>query len=220
MHFRTFLKLLYSFYAMMFYGKSLRDMKILYYNEEASYFRDHGAPGRAAASYRKALRLDPDNFYVHTGLAYLFAGQGKFQDALVQADLAFKSNTPEVVRSRRIYLGFLRLTILQMLERNDEAKAVLDGLLLSLGDDLALVYNRLADFHFDFRIYDKAAHYYKETIALRPKESAFHRYLASAYEADGRPEEAKESLLAARRFARSAWQRRKIDRHIRKIAGS
>ncbi|MGD0664045.1 MAG: hypothetical protein ABSD38_38915 [Syntrophorhabdales bacterium] len=50
MHLRTFLKLLDSFYLMMFYGESLRDMKIHYYNEEGSYFRDHGAPEPAVES--------------------------------------------------------------------------------------------------------------------------------------------------------------------------
>jgi len=219
MRFGTFLKLFDTFYDMMFVGKSLRDMKVVYYSKEASYFRDRGAPERAVESYHKALRLDPDNFYVHTRLAHLFAGRSEFQHALENADHAFQSKTLEVVRSWRIYLNFVRLVIFQMLEKCDEARTVFDRLLLSLGGDIALVYNRLAGFYFDFGIYHKAVYYYKEAIAFRPEEPEFHDNLASAYLADGKPEEARESLLAARQFARSIWQRRKIDRRIRKING-
>lgn len=218
MHLRTFLKLFDLFYDVMFFGESLLDMKILYYDEEASYFSGVGAPEKALESYRKALALDPDNFYVHTGLAYFFAKQREFQRALEHADLAFKSKTPEVVRSSRIYLNFLRLVIFQMLERSDEAKAVLDKLLVSLEGRLSLVYNRLANFYFEFRIYEKAAYYYKETITLRPKEPAFRQYLALAYAADGKPEKARVSLMEARQLAKSKRQGRAIERQIRKIA--
>jgi tetratricopeptide (TPR) repeat protein len=75
----TFLSLFDTFYDMMFVGKSLHDMKVVYYSKEAAYFRNRGAPDLAVESYRKALRLDPDNFYVHTRLAHLFAGRREFQ---------------------------------------------------------------------------------------------------------------------------------------------
>jgi tetratricopeptide (TPR) repeat protein len=217
MHLRTLLKLFYSFCLMMFYERLL-DMKILYRNEEAFYFRHHGDPQRATESYRKALRLNPDNFYAHAGLAYLFAGQREFHRALEHADLAFRSKSGNVVRRPRISPNFIRLVIYQMLERSDEAKTVLDLLLVSLGGDLALVYNRLAYLYHDLGICDKAAQYCKEVIALRPGEPGLYENLARVYVADGRPEKARESLVKAREFAKSARQRRVIDRRILKIA--
>ncbi len=215
---RTFLKLLDSFYMMMFYGESILDMKLVYYTEEASYFKDHGALHRAAASYRKALRLDPDNFYAHAGLTYYFAGHREFQRALQHADRALESKTGDVTRNSRITLNLLRLVIFQMLERDDEAKAVLDRLLLSLKGDLPVVYNRLAYIYLDLGIYDKAAHYSNEAIAIQPEEQGFYQNLAQVYLEEGRPEKARESLLKARELAGSSRQRRIIDRRIRKIA--
>lgn len=76
----------------------------------------------------------------------------------------------------------------------------------------------MANVYFEFGLYEKAAYYYKETIALRPKEPEFSQYLALAYAADGKPDEARESLVKAREFATSARQRRMIDKRIGKIA--
>lgn len=218
MHFRTFLKLVDSFYLMMFYGESLLDMKLLYYNEEASYFSDRGALQRAIESYNRALDLDPDNFYAHAGLASLFVGQREFQRALEHADRAFTSKTRDVVRSSRISLNFIRLLIFEMLGRSDDAKKVLDRLLISLGDDLAPVYNRLAHLYFDLGIYDKATHYCTEAIALHPEEPGNYQNLALVYLTDGKPEKAKESLVEAQKFIRTARQGRAIERQIRKVA--
>jgi Tfp pilus assembly protein PilF len=217
MHLKVFLALVDSFYRMLFVGDRLVDMKILYYTREGYDFRRKGDTKRAAESYEKALNLDPQNFYAHSGLATILASDNKFEAALAHANQAAHSNTRDVRRVQQVSLDCLQLAILEMLGESDSVKSLLDKLLLSHKGSLVDVYNRLAFTYLDLGIYSGAERYSEKTIAMEPNVPGFHQNLAAVLLAQHKPEEAKAALIKALEVSHTRKERRTIERQIARI---
>jgi len=76
---------------MFFEGEKLKQIESACWVDYASYFYEKKDFRGAIGSYKKALVLDPNNYYVNIGLAYALVANKCFEESLASFDLTTRS---------------------------------------------------------------------------------------------------------------------------------
>ncbi len=100
---------------------------------------------------------------------------------------------------------------------NKEAEATMNSIAALHGGDTVSAYDQVARTYFELGIYEKAEHYCREAIQLRPDEGDLFRKLAWTCFAEHKFEIAKENLTKAFQLAKSEKKKKSLLRELRKM---
>jgi tetratricopeptide (TPR) repeat protein len=148
-----------------------------------------GKLGEAGEAYGRAIEKDPDSAFLRRRLAEIAARQGRYADALEQAERAHALDPDDV--GTRLFLG----TLYRLSKQPDKAEAVLrgaDG--APIDDDAALL---LYGVYLDADRLPDALAIAKDVIAREPDGLRGYFAAAAAYEKMGRPKDAERMLRQA-----------------------
>jgi len=142
-----------------------------------------GDRDKAAAEYREAARLAPEWAVFYSALGDLLYDQEQFAEA-ADAYQAVVRLDPQAAVSAELHLKLART----LAKHKDAAGAIEEykvaiGLLegsAELRNELALLYNELANFYLDQEKFAEAAAASQAAIALKPREAILRVYLCGA----------------------------------------
>ncbi len=144
----------------------------------------------AAAEFRAALLVNPNNSEAHLHLGYLLARQGRHEEALEHYKAAVESNPHSALAHNN--LGFEYY----FLGRFQEAEAQY-RLALALTPNYALAINNLGNALLALKRPEEALAQFEEALRVNPRDP-FARYnMGNAYLDQGRYDEARDVYLTA-----------------------
>lgn len=154
----------------------------------------------AEKCYRRALELDPNNFAARSGLGALLADGGRWQEAVQHLQKAAAINpTADGV--------WLRLGLaLQKLSRHEEAVTALNTA-AALNPSFAAADYALGISEMNLRRYDAAVAAFQKAAQLAPSDYGARIWLANAYQAAGRTQEAAATYFLAAKLRRQTMPR-------------
>lgn len=173
---------------MFWYGEKLSDIKSMCFVDYANYFHDKRNIEKAIEYYNKALRLNPNNYYSYGGLAAAFVEKRKFREALEYCNKAIE------IKKQDILIYILLVVIYESLGETILAKDAFRKALKYFDNNLAAIYNRLANIYFQLGLHKEAEYYCKEAIKIDPNEAGLHNNLAKIYLSQEKIKEAKDEF--------------------------
>jgi tetratricopeptide (TPR) repeat protein len=200
---------------MLFTGDNIKDIKSACLVEYANYLDGKLNAADAIKYYNKAIGLNPKNYYAYASLAAALFKIKQFERALEYCKKA------DAIRSGKS-VNTLLFVIYDIMGEISLANEVLSKIQISYKNNLAAVYDRLGYTYFQVNQYDKAEHYNKEAIKLRPNTPGFYFNMATLYLAqkkyyDARNEVSKVlEITTDKRYAKRATRMiESINKHLK-----
>lgn len=154
----------------------------------------------AEKCYRRALQLDPRNFAARSGLGLLLADTGHLQEASKELEKALRVDA----NSAAVWLQLGR--VLQKMGQHTEAVPAL-GKATALNPASVQAWFALGISEMNLRQYDPAVTDFQKATQLAPSNYDAQIWLANAYQAAGRTNEAAAAYMRAARLRRPATPR-------------
>ena len=151
----------------------------------------------AEKCYQRALQLDPRNFAARSGLGLLLADTGHLQEASKELEKALRVDA----NSAAIWLQLGR--VLQKLGQHAEAVPALQKA-SALNPGSVQAWFALGISEMNLRQYDAAVSAFQKATQLAPNNYDAQIWLANAYQAAGRGNEAAAAYMRAARLRRPA----------------
>lgn len=150
---------------------------------------------QAEQCYRRALQLDPRNFAARSGLGSVLAAAGRLPDAALELQKAARLNSG--AEAVWLQLG----TVLQKLGRHAEAISALQNAAALNPRSLPALFG-MGISEMNLRQYDAAVGAFQKATQLAPDNYDAQIWLANAYQAAGRSNEAAAAYVRAARLRR------------------
>ena len=205
-------------YVMFSEGKKWKEIKSMYLFHCGNYFHDKKNIDKGIIYYKKALGLNADNYYAHTGLGAAYLEKGLFREALDFFDKAISIRKPDILASILLFITY------ESLGESDIAQEVLKTILRFFKNNEPATYDRIGYTYRQLGMYKEAEHYIKKAIEISPTEGGPHYNLAKIFLAQDNLRMAKEEfqkvleLKIQKRFKRYAtYYLRMIDQKSEKL---
>lgn len=169
-------------------GEKLHDIKSICFVDYANYLHDKKDIEKAIEYYKKALRVNPNNYYAYGGLAGAFTEKRLFREALEYCNKAIS------IKKSAILIYILLVVIYESLEEHILVKEALQKTLNFFDNNLVAAYDRVAYTCFQLGMHKKAEYYCKEAIKTNPNEAGPHYNLALIYLAQEKFQDAKDEF--------------------------
>lgn len=176
-------------FLFMFLGvEKFNDIKSMCFIDYANYLHDKKNIEKSIEYYKKALRVNPNNYYAYGGLAGAFTEKRLFREALEYCNKAIS------IKKLDILICILLVVIYESLEDHILAKEALQKTLNFFDNNLVAAYDRLSYTYFQLGIHKKAEYYCKEALKTNPNEAGPHYNLALIYSAQEKFQDAKDEF--------------------------
>ena len=185
-------------------GEKLKQIKVACLDDCAFYFCEKKDFRRAIESYRKALLLDPNDYYANIGLACALVSNKSFEESLASFEKAIsirKSDTRTFPWLFAVY---------KALGKEDLARKVLEEMVQYHGNNEATAHDVLAYTYFTLDILTEAEQHSKKALEISPNEGGLHYNLGKIYFAQENTREAKVEFQRAVELAHDKKERRLV----------
>jgi Tfp pilus assembly protein PilF len=189
---------------MFFVGEKLKQIKLACLVDYASYFYKKKDFRRAIESYKKALLLDPNDYYANIGLAFALVANKSFGESLASFEKAISIRKSDTRTLPSLFVVY------KALGKEDLARKVLEEIVQYIGNNEAAAHDVLAYTYFTLDILTEAEHHSKKALEISPNKGYLHYNLGKIYFAQQKPEEAKVEFQRAVELARDKRERRLV----------
>jgi len=189
---------------MFFAGERLKQIKLACLVDCAIYFYKKRDFRKAIESYKKALLLDPNDYYANIGLAFTLVANRSFRESLASFEKAIsirKSDTRTLLSLFVVY---------KALGKEDLARNVLEEIVQCFDNYEAAAHDALAYKYFTLDIFAEAEQHSKKALEISPNEGGLHYNLGKIYFAQKKTREARDEFQRAVELARGKRERRLV----------
>jgi tetratricopeptide (TPR) repeat protein len=189
---------------MFWCGEPFDKIKSMCLVDYANYLDKGNEIDEAIVHYKKAIKLDPRNYYAYGGLSAALITKRHFREALEYCNKAITFK-PHVI------LFVLQSIIYKCLEQPPMAEEALEKTLPFFNNKRDAAYDRLAYTYRGFKMYDEAEYYLKEALRINPTEAGLHFNLARVYSKKNQRQMAKSEFQKVLEL--SSQNRRNLKRY-------
>ncbi len=176
---------------MFFEGEKLKQIRVACLVDCASYFYEMRDFEAAVEYCRKALLLNPDDYYANVGLACALIANKSFEESLASFEKAIS-----IRKLDRRTLPWL-FAVYEGLGKEDLARRVLEEMVQYVGNNEAAAHDGLAYIYFMMNLFTEAERHSKKALEISPDKGTLHYNLGKIYFAQGNTREAKVEFQRA-----------------------
>jgi tetratricopeptide (TPR) repeat protein len=172
---------------MFLTGENVKNIKSMCLVEYANYLHDKKDIDDAINYYKRALRLNSNNYYAYWGVTAGLMEKGLFNQAIDSCNkaISIKSTT-------RLFI--LQSVIYNALGETNLAEEALQKTVKYFDKKMDVAYDALAYTCYFLNMLDAAENYAKEALAINPNEAGLHYNLAKIYLKKHQNQMAKEEF--------------------------
>ncbi|MGZ3649063.1 MAG: tetratricopeptide repeat protein [Syntrophales bacterium] len=189
---------------MFFVGEKLKQIKVVCWVDYASYFYEKKDFQRAIESYKKALLLDPNDYYANIGLACALVADKSFEESLASFEKAISIRKSDTRVLPSLFVAY------KASGKEDLAGKVLLEIVQSLDNSEAAAHDLLAYTYFSLDIFTEAEQHSNKALEISPDKGHLHYNLGKIYFAQEKTREAKVEFLRAVELARDKREKRLV----------
>jgi tetratricopeptide (TPR) repeat protein len=187
---------------MFFEGEKLKQIRVACLVDCASYFYEMKDFGTAVEYYKKALLLNPNDYYANIGLACTLVANKSFEESLASFEKAISIRKLD---TRTLPWLF---AVYEALGKEDLARGVLEEMVQYVGNNEAAAHDGLAYTYFMMNFFTQAERHSKKALEISPNKGTLHYNLGKIYFAQGNTREAKFEFQRAVELAHDKKERR------------
>jgi tetratricopeptide (TPR) repeat protein len=174
-------------YRNFLMGEKVDNIKSECLLEYAWYLHEKNNIEKAKKYYDKVINLNPTNYAAYIGLTVTLLEKNQFMQAKAYCEKAYS------IKADRTTIIFLFITY-ESLGEATSAKEALQNMFKYFNNSEEAAYDQLSYAYFQLGMYEKAEHYCKEALKIRPDVANFHYNLANVYFAQKRLLDAKDEF--------------------------
>lgn len=197
-------RLIYTVHEMFFVGEKLKQIKLVCLVDYADYFYKKKDFRKAIQSFRKALLLDPNDYYANIGLACSLVANKSFEESLASFEKAISIRKLDKKALPWLFAAY------KALGKEDLARKVLEEIVQYCGNNEAAAHDILAYRYFTLDIFTEAEQHSKKALEISPNEGGLHYNLGKIYFVQGNIIEAKVEFQRALELAHDKKERRLV----------
>jgi len=171
-----------------FEGEKFRGIKLACLVDCGNYFHERKNLEKATKYYRKALGIDPQNYYANIGLAAALAANKSFRESLdsLQKAISIKKND--------IWTLVLMFVAYEGLREENAANEALKDILKYFDNNETAAFDRLSYTYFELNMLREAEYYIKKALQISPTDAGLHYNLGKIYFAEEMFDEARHEF--------------------------
>ena len=189
---------------MFFVGEKLKQIKLACLVDCASYFYKKKDFRRAIESYKKALLLNPNDYYANIGLAFALVATKSFGESLSSFEKAISIRKSDIRTLPSLFVAY------KASGKEDLAGKVLEEIVQCAGGDKAAAHDALAYTYFTLAIFSEAEQHSKMALEVSSGKGYLHYNLGKIYFAQEKIREARAEFQRAVELARDKRERRLV----------
>ena len=187
---------------MFFVGEKFSRIKLACLIDCGNYFRERKDLEKAIEYYRRALSLDPGDYYANIGLAEALAGNKSFGESLEFFQKATSIRKPDTLT---LILMFI---VYKGLREENLAKKMLNEIVKYFNNNESAAYDNMAHIYFELKMFKEAEHYINEALKMSPTKAGLHYNLGKLYFAREALEQARHEFQKALELASDRNEKR------------
>ncbi len=180
---------------MFLVGENFRNIKLACIVDCANYFHEKKNPQGAIKYYRRALRINPDDYYANIGLAGALVMNKMFKESLLFFE---KSNSLKKPVQKVLLLMFVAY---KALNNTQMQEMIFRETITACKNDEIAAYEGLEYTFFKLDMYDEAEFYWKEVFSIYPNKPIYYYNLGKIYFAQGKFHEALDEFQKVLSYA-------------------